>query len=157
MAGYRFLTTWLLDAPIDDVWAAIKEAERWPEWWRGVERADKVREGDENDVGAVFDYTWRSRLPYPVRFSGETTRVERPHLIEARAWGELAGTGTWRLYDAAAGTAATYDWQVRTTAPWMNALAPVARPVFEWNHEAIMRWGGEGIARRLGCRLLAAS
>jgi hypothetical protein len=46
---------------------------------------------------------------------------------------------------------------VATTAPWMNAVAPVARPVFEWNHHAIMRWGAEGLARRLGARLLARS
>jgi hypothetical protein len=39
----------------------------------------------------------------------------------------------------------------------MNALAPFARPVFEWNHNAIMRRGGEGLARRLGTRLLAQS
>ncbi|MEA2376163.1 MAG: hypothetical protein QOD13_70, partial [Thermoleophilaceae bacterium] len=35
-------------------------------------------------------------------------------------------------------------------------LAPVARPVFEYNHDVVMRWGGEGLARRLGVELLAA-
>ena len=38
----------------------------------------------------------------------------------------------------------------------MNLLAPFARPVFEWNHDWVMARGGEGIARLLGCRLLAA-
>ena len=51
--------------------------------------------------------------------------------------------------------AVLYDWRVSTTKPWMNALGPVARPVFEYNHDVVMRWGGEGLARRLGCRLLA--
>jgi hypothetical protein len=37
----------------------------------------------------------------------------------------------------------------------MNRLAPLARPVFGWNHDVVMRWGGEGLARRLGGRLLA--
>jgi uncharacterized protein YndB with AHSA1/START domain len=157
MAAYRFLTTWLVDAPIEAVWTEIKESEQWPQWWRGVERADKLTEGDANDVGAVLDYTWRSMLPYPVRFRGETLDVERPHLIRARAWGELEGMGTWRLYDGSAGTAVTYDWRVSTTRTWMNAIAPVARPVFAWNHHVIMRWGAEGLARRLGCRLLGSS
>lgn len=31
----------------------------------------------------------------------------------------------------------------------MNALALLARPVFCWNHDAIMRWGAEGLSRRL--------
>jgi hypothetical protein len=37
----------------------------------------------------------------------------------------------------------------------MNVVGPVARTVFEYNHDAVMRWGGEGLARHLGCRLLA--
>ena len=156
MADYRFLTTWVLDAAPEDVWNAIYELERWPEWWRGVEEVTLLRAGDRDHVGAVYRQRWRSRIPYPVEFETETTRVERPHLIEGVARGKLAGEGRWRLF-AGAATAVTYEWNVRTTAPWMNALAPIARPVFEWNHHAIMRWGGEGLARRLGARLLATS
>jgi hypothetical protein len=43
---------------------------------------------------------------------------------------------------------------VATTRRWMSLLAPVARPVFEWNHDWVMARGGEGIARLLGSRLL---
>ena len=156
MAEYRFLTTWVLDAPARDVWDAIYDIERWPEWWRGVEEVTKLREGDEDSRGAVFRHRWRSRIPYAVEFDVETTRVEKPHLIEAVARGKLAGTGTWRLWHGSA-TAVTYEWNVETTAAWMNAVAPLARAVFEWNHHVIMRWGGEGLARRLGARLLARS
>ena len=35
--------------------------------------------------------------------------------------------------------------------------ADLLRPVFEWNHHAVMRKGGEGLARRLGAQLLARS
>ena len=35
----------------------------------------------------------------------------------------------------------------------MNLLAPVARPVFSWNHDELMREGGESLARRLGADL----
>jgi hypothetical protein len=38
----------------------------------------------------------------------------------------------------------------------MNLLSPIARPVFEWNHDWVMRNGGEGLAALLGCRLLAS-
>lgn len=154
--SYRFLTTWLLDSPIEPVWEAINDAAGWPSWWPGVERVVRLEEGDEDGVGALWDQTWRSVLPYPVRFRARVVAVDRPHLIEAAADGELVGTGTWRLYEAR-GTAVTYDWRVRTSRPWMNALAPVGRPVFRWNHDWIMRRGGEGLARRLGTRLLAAS
>jgi hypothetical protein len=72
------------------------------------------------------------------------------------ATGALTGTGYWRLFEQDGVTAVTYEWNVRTTKPWMNLLAPVAKPVFEYNHHVVMRWGGEGLARELGCRLLAA-
>jgi hypothetical protein len=36
----------------------------------------------------------------------------------------------------------------------MNLLAPVARPVFKWNHDYVMQRGGEALARRLGARLV---
>jgi hypothetical protein len=39
----------------------------------------------------------------------------------------------------------------------MNVLAPVARPLFAWNHDHVMRSGGEGLARLLGARLLVCS
>ena len=64
------------------------------------------------------------------------------------ASGELEGTGRWRLYEGQ-GTAAVYEWNVRTTRRWMNVLGPVARP------DLVMRQGATGIARRLGVRLLA--
>ena len=67
--------------------------------------------------------------------------------------GELTGVGRWRLFEGPA-TAVIHEWNVRTTRAWMNALAPVARPLFAWNHDAVMRQGAEGLARLLDCRLL---
>jgi hypothetical protein len=87
-----------------------------------------------------------------------STRVEHRRLLEGVASGELAGTGRWRFFTAAGGvTAVTYEWDVHTTAWWMNLVSPVARPLFAWNHNHVMRAGAEGLARRLGARLLAAS
>jgi len=156
LAGYRFLTTWLLDAPREDCWDAIWESDRWPEWWRGVVEAVETDPGTPCGVGRRGRYAWRSRIPYPVRFEVLATAVERPTLLAGTASGELEGTGTWRFMEEDGVTAVIYEWNVRTTKPWMNAVAPIAAPVFRWNHDRVMRWGGEGLARRLGCRLLAA-
>ena len=82
--------------------------------------------------------------------------IERPFLIEAEADGELAGTGRWRFFDGGE-TAVTYEWNVHTTRPWMNLLAPIARPVFRWNHNVVMHQGGQGLADLLGTRLLAVT
>ena len=156
MASYSFLTTWILDAPRESVWDAIYEVESWPAWWRGVKRVDKLEHGNGDGVGARYRHEWRSVIPYPVRFETRITGIERLHLIEAEADGELAGTGRWRFFDGSA-TAVTYEWNVRTTRPWMNLLAPVARPVFRWNHNVVMHNGGSGLAELLGTRLLAVT
>jgi hypothetical protein len=155
VAAYRFLTTWLLESPVDPVWDAIYDAERWPEWWPGVESVVELEPGDESKVGSLSRHRWRSRLPYAVEFESRTVRVEHPHLIEGVATGELAGEGRWRLFERAGVTAVLYEWNVSTTRAWMNRLAPVARPAFRWNHDWVMRQGGRGLARRLGVRLLA--
>jgi uncharacterized protein YndB with AHSA1/START domain len=155
VAEYRFLTTWVLDAPIERVWDAIYAIERWPEWWQGVERVDELFHGEGDGEGTVYRHVWRSKIPYAVTFTVTVTHVEKPHLIEARAEGGLEGTGTFRLFEAPLWTAVTYDWAVGTTKQWMNAVAPLAGPAFAWNHHAVMKDGGKGLARLLNARLIA--
>lgn len=155
MSDYRFLTTWLIAAPRDDAFQAIWDSETWPSWWRGVESVVKLEEGDAEGVGSLGRYVWKSRLPYRLEFDMRTTKVERPLMMEGEAAGELAGTGRWRMFEEEGLTAVVYEWNVRTTSAWMNLLAPLARPVFAWNHDVVMRWGGEGLSKLLGARLLA--
>jgi uncharacterized protein YndB with AHSA1/START domain len=156
VAGYEFLTTWLLDSPREPVWEAIHDQVRWPEWWRGVEEVEEVRPGEDGGLGSVSRMVWKSLLPYRVEFEVTTTHVERPRLLQADAVGELSGIGRWRLLEEDGATAVLYEWNVATTKPWMNLVAPLARPVFEWNHDWVMSRGGEGIADLLDCRLLAS-
>ena len=156
MTDYAFLTTWLLDSPRLPVWEAIHDQAGWPSWWRGVEEAVELRPGDEDGVGSISRMVWKGLLPYRVSFEVTTTRVERPNLMEGHAVGELEGIGRWRLYEQDGVTAVLYEWNVATIRPWMNRLAPLLRPAFEWNHDRVMARGGEGIARLLGCSLLAA-
>ena len=156
MADYSFVTLWRFRAPLDPVWQLIYRSEEWPTWWRGVERVELLEPGGDDGVGALHRYTWRSRLPYRLAFDMRLTRVEPLSLIEGEAVGELTGTGRWRFAHVWGVTRVRYDWNVRTTKPWMNLLAPVARPVFKWNHDVVMNWGAEGIARRLGVERLSA-
>jgi hypothetical protein len=155
LAQYEFLTTWLLEADRERVWEAVYDSDAWPEWWRGVEETERLADGDERGIGQRGRYVWKAKLPYRVEFFIETTRVDRPFLLEGSASGELAGVGRWRFFEQGGVTAVVYEWNVRTTRWWMNLLAPVAKPVFEANHDYVMRNGGEGIAELLGARLLA--
>lgn len=149
MAEYSFTTTWRFQAPVERVWSAVTDVERWPQWWRGVEAVTRVSPGGPLGVGAVYRYTWKSRLPYRLTFVMETTAVELFRSVEGRAQGELEGTGRWSFDQQGSVTTTRYDWNVRTAEAWMNWLAPLARPVFGWNHDVIMEWGRQGLTRLL--------
>jgi uncharacterized protein YndB with AHSA1/START domain len=157
MADYNFVTVWRFRAPLAPVWDLIYHSEKWPEWWRGVERVEELQGGDAEGIGGVRRYTWKSKLPYRLAFDMRLTRVEPMSLIEGEAVGELAGMGRWRLTQDAGVTTVRYDWNVSTTKPWMNLLAPLARPVFKWNHDVVMGWGAEGLAKRLEVERLTAA
>lgn len=154
MAEYEFVTIWRISAPIETVWDEIYHSERWPSWWRGVERVEEFQKAGESGVGGTRRYTWKSQLPYRLTFDMQTVRVERPHYLEGVASGELAGSGVWQLSSEGSDTIARYDWKVETTKQWMKRLAPIARPLFQWNHDVIMRWGAEGLAKRLGVKVV---
>jgi hypothetical protein len=154
MPAYRFCTTWVLEAERERVWDAVYDSDSWPQWWRGIEATRRLSDGDADGLGQRGVYEWRARIPYTVRFEMISTIVERPYRLGGDASGELEGSGLWRFYEDAGTTAVVYEWNVRTTKPWMNLLAPVAKPLFRSNHDWVMRGGGEGLARRLGCRLL---
>jgi uncharacterized protein YndB with AHSA1/START domain len=147
---YGFLNTWLLDADRERVFEVVRDFEGWPEWWPGVEAVTLDGDGGMRQ-------RWRSRLPYDVSFRARVERIEAPALIEGVVGdGALQGRGRCQLLETPEGaTAVVFELEVETTKRWMNLLAPAARRLFEWNHDVLMRQGGEGIARRLGARLLA--
>lgn len=152
---YEFTTVWVFDAPIEKVWEAIKDSESWSVWWKGVLEVKELKSGDEKGIGKIVRSTWKSKLPYKLEFDSEIVRIEELKLIEARAFGELEGVGLWQLENQGENkTRVQYDWRVKTTKAWMNLLSPIAKPFFRWNHNVIMRWGGEGLAKRLDCNLL---
>ena len=157
MAEYRFLTTWVLDAPHDAVFQTIWDSPRWPEWWPGVVSSVELEPGDGDGAGSLHRYQWKSWLPYRITFDMRTVLVQRPERLEGRAHGDLEGTGRWWILAAGDLTIVVYDWQVRTTKRWMNIVAPIARPIFAYNHDFVMRHGGRGLARRLKAELIAHS
>jgi hypothetical protein len=149
MVTYSFVTRWRFDAPIDAVWDAIRNYRAWPTWWPSIADARPIAPGDATGVGETVEFAFRTRLPYQLRFRMTTVRVDPPRAIDGRADGELQGTGRWRLSPDAGGTRVTYYWDVRTNRWWMNALAPIARPAFHWNHDQVMEDGRRGLTRLL--------
>lgn len=149
MSQYSFVTEWKLHAPLEEVWKAIQASKEWPLWWKGVLAVDELERGDENKVGNVSKLTWKSVLPYTLRFQSKVVSVIPMEYMEGLASGELEGKGRWYFSHDNGITIVKYYWDVQTTKRWMNLLAPVLKPFFKWNHDVVMRWGGEGLAKKL--------
>jgi glycine/D-amino acid oxidase-like deaminating enzyme len=151
MADYHFVTNWQFNAPLETVWHEIKTMSRWPEWWSYVQKVELLQAGNADDIGSVRRITWKTALPYSLTFDSELVIEEKFKRMEGRAFGELEGRGIWQFSHENGVTHVRYDWIVQTTKAWMNLLAPVARPVFAWNHDKVMEAGFEGLKKRLQC------
>lgn len=157
MAEYRLVTIWRIHAPLREVYRAIYHSSGWPRWWKGVEAVVELEPGDELGVGSLQRFTWRSRLPYRLTFEMRITRVEPLVVLEGVAAGDLAGTGRWEFSEEGPVTTVCYKWFVCTNKCWMNWLAPVARPLFKWNHDMVMHDGALGLARLLNVQLVTVA
>lgn len=147
MTAYAFVTRWRIAAPVEQVWDEILHVERWTRWWRGLLRVEELEHGGADQVGRVCRFTWTGWLPYRLVVDMRSLRVRAPKRLESEARGSLEGQGRWQLTPANGQTLVEYEWRVRTTERWMNRLAPLARPLFIWNHHVVMRRGEEGLRR----------
>ena len=79
MPQYRFVTVWRLQAPIDQVFAEIDDAEACPTWWPNVRAVELLEAAGSDKIRARFRTTFVGKLPYELRFdlrvsaSGSTT------------------------------------------------------------------------------------
>ncbi len=147
--AFELLSQWRLPVERARVWRALREPSEWPRWWRYVAAVDELDRGGAGGVGARHRFHWTSRLPYSIDLVMRTLEMREPELIRARAEGDLEGEGCWRLCEAPGGTLAEYTWRVALGKSWMRVLAPLLRPVFRWNHDAVMAAGESGLRRYL--------
>lgn len=147
--SYYFLDEWLLPAPVEEVWPTIVNGADYPTWWGMV--YDKVESlnglaGDQ--VGAKAAVQAHGRLPYTIRFTSEVTAVIAPTMLSLKAYGDLTGTGCWRLTPTAEGTRVTFEWIVQADKPLLRLLSPLVKPMLAENHRWTMRQG-EAALRKL--------
>lgn len=154
---YHIVTIWLLEAPIEVVYETIFQSMNWPQWWDNVKHVENLESGDANGIGNIRRYTWQGFLPYQLRFDICVTRLEPLIFIEGIASGDLEGIGCWSFsYDKNI-TVVNYTWHVHTTSFWMNLLELFAYPLIKWNHNLVMRKGGEALAQKLNARLVCVT
>jgi uncharacterized protein YndB with AHSA1/START domain len=154
---FVLVSNWQIAAPRERVWQALKHPVEWPRWWPFVRAVKELDAGDDEGVGARYDFHWSSRLPYSIRLLTTVTELRKQEFIVAQAEGDLRGTGTWRLRERDGCTFVEYTWSVDLDRAWMRTLLPILRPAFAWNHNAVMTAGESGLRRYLAITLQTAS
>jgi hypothetical protein len=147
---YHFVTDWRFKAPLEKVWSVVLDIERYPGWWKNFRRV-KITRGDGKSVGSVIACEVRGSLPYSLTYALEVLEVAEYRHILLRSTGDLVGTGRWEFSEAEAGTVnAVYSWDVATTNPILNFVAPLARGVLARNHEQVMANGYAALRPHVG-------
>ncbi|TMD81961.1 MAG: polyketide cyclase [Chloroflexi bacterium] len=138
---YHFRTEWRFVAPVDRTWSVVLDIERYPGWWKNFRRVTVIR-GDGKSIGSVVECEVRGSLPYSLTYSIEILEAQRPRHLLVRSSGELVGTGRWEFSEPVPGESlAVYYWDVATTNPILNLIAPLARNALASNHTRVMANG----------------
>lgn len=151
---YSFITIWQLKAPLQEVYESIYHSLEWPHWWKGVQQVTEIQKNDEAGVNGVRYYTWKSALPYKLSFSMRLTERDPFKRLKGVAFGELEGQGEWFFREENGIVEVRYNWDVVTNKKWMNYFYFILKPLFKYNHNVVMHWGGEGLAKKLRTTLL---
>lgn len=148
-AHFDLISHWRIQAPVENVWAALADPPSWPRWWPYVRAVHTVRPGNAEGVGSIRRILWSTRLPYSILIEVEAVEALPNQRLRGRSSGQLQGEGIWLLSSEGSHTDITYVWRVTPTKRWMRWLAPLLAPVFRWNHDGVMRAGEAGLRRYL--------
>jgi len=142
---YHFKTEWQFRAPMDRVWTVLLDIQNYPAWWKNFRRVRLVR-GDGKSVGSIIECEVRGSLPYSLSYQLEVLEAARPTHILLRSTGDLVGSGRWEFSQTSPGaTQAVYYWDVATTNPILNLVAPLARGAMARNHQRVMANGYDAL------------
>ncbi len=133
---YHFVTHWKIRGPVETAFRILKDGPKYSEWWKpAYVKTEEV--GPQKVLSLV-----RAKLPYTLAFTTELVRDISPTEIEIRAAGELVGKGLWKLKQVGETTEVTFYWDVQAAKPIVRWLSLFLKPVFQWNHDWVMK-GGE--------------
>nr|WP_296072913.1 SRPBCC family protein [uncultured Actinoplanes sp.] len=136
---YHFTTVWRLTFPPGEVFAVLADLGSYTAWWPGMRRIDRVD-------ATAYETEVRSVLPFSLVFRTVTTRQDRQAgVLQADLRGDLEGFSRWTVAAEDGGARATFEEEVIARNRLLRVLAPVARPVFRWNHAVLMNRGERGL------------
>lgn len=151
---YSFVTVWKIAAPLKDVWDAIFEIEKFPNWWKAAKNVEVLEPGDGNGVNCLTQQTWTGMLPYKITFKSRRKAVDYLKKIEIASSGNLQGEGIWTFTEEDGVVTVQYKWEIETTSQPISFLTKIFKPLLIKNHDEIMRSGANGLAEKLNAKLI---
>lgn len=149
MAMYHFVSKWVFNAPIEELWKVIIDLNAWPTWSKGFKRVAMRGPETVAQLGTIADCVVKGSLPYALRFTLIVSAFQPPNLLEVTSMGDLVGTGRLMIEPRDDGTAVTYHWDVGTTNPILNLAGklPFVRKMLEKNHDDVMENAYQSLKR----------
>jgi hypothetical protein len=143
---YSFVTRFGFTAPVESVWNVLNDFHSWKKWWYGVRKV-VVHKGTTPSatltIGTLF---------YSLTFTLSLEEIIPQEKMIFVSTGDLAGTGRFEFQQTNKYNTLAFYWDVVTTKPWMNMLAPVLRPFFTKSHTVVMYMFVHGLAKEVGTR-----
>lgn len=140
---YLFRDTWFIPAPGRAVFDTVVDLENYPRWWPDVRSVRKI---DDDTAELVCRATLPYRLIIRMRRAEQNESTGR---LRVALEGDLEGSLAAAVLGHPRGTTLEITQRVVATKPLLRRLAPVAHPLFRFNHALMMRRGHSGLRERL--------
>jgi len=125
------------DASPAELWDALSQTERFPEWWPWLRDLD----GTALEVGAVAHCVVQAPLPYTLRFDVAIEEVVPQQQITTHVRGDLNGPAVLEVTPRDEGSSARLTWTLELRDRLLRPLASIARPAMVWAHDRIIEVG----------------
>ncbi|MBP1804870.1 SRPBCC family protein [Rubellimicrobium aerolatum] len=142
MSRYCIVTTWRVEAALEEVGAILADIPALPVWWPSVYLAvEEKAPGDARGIGKEVALHTKGWLPYTLRWRFRVTEVDPPRRVVLEPRGDFTGRGEWTFAQEGPVAVIRYEWDVVARKPLLRVLGPVLRPLFVANHLWAMRMG----------------
>lgn len=147
MAGYHFITVWMVEASCEEVYHILEDVESICNWWPSVYLKVRVKApGAPGGIGKLVSLYTKGWLPYTLNWSFEVEESNPPVGFSLRAFGDFEGRGIWTFRMLNDTTCEIkYDWNIIVTKPFLKIFTPIFRPIFSMNHRWAMDMGLQSI------------
>jgi hypothetical protein len=143
---FVFDRTWAFDVPVEQLWAAVSDTSRFPDWFPWLE-ADHL---GPLETGTVAQFSVDPPLPYELKLTVAVQRVAPCSVVEGMVSGDLAGPARLEVAADGDGSTARLAWSLEVQRRLLVVAEKVARPAMVWGHDAVVRKGLERFGTVLG-------